>query len=279
MITIQQALNEGRQQLSELIEHPQNEALLLLEHVTEQRREFLIAHADESLESETYQHYQTCLSRRISGEPLAYITQQKEFWSLTLDITPSVLIPRPETELLIEATLQLIDKHSSLNILDLGTGSGCIALALASELPQAHIYATDNSASCITLAQQNASKLKLSNVNFVLSDWYQAITRHDFDIVVSNPPYIAPDDDFIQANVHQFEPSTALFSEQHGYADLYKIIQQAPNYLAEGGTLLVEHGFQQSDAVQECFSLNHFSQLRTLKDLQQHDRVTLGRMQ
>lgn len=277
MITIQQALQHGREQLTNKVDNPQNESLLLLEYITNKRKEFLISHSEQLLDSNNYQCYQDCLTRRSQGEPLAYITQQKEFWSLSLDISPDVLIPRPETELLIETILQTaitFDNIQTINILDLGTGSGCIALALASELPNAKILASDISQACINLAKKNATKFSLNNVNFIVSNWYQSIPQQKFHIIVSNPPYIAADDKHIDYDVAQFEPSQALFSENQGYADIDKIIHHAPEFLISNGTLVLEHGFQQAAVVRKQLTNHHFIDIQTHKDVQQHERVT-----
>lgn len=276
MFTIQQAISQGREHLSTVADNPQNEALLLLEHISEQRKEYLIAHSDELLNDTIEQQYLNALQRRQSGEPLAYITQTKEFWSLELNIEPGILIPRPDTELLIETTLAITKQKQSLNILDLGTGSGCIALALAKELPQSNIVACDNSQTCINVAEKNADKLKLNNVSFILSDWFNEISKTNFDIIVSNPPYISPQDPNIEHEVKTFEPASALFADNNGYADLYTIIQQAKIYLNPGGTLIVEHGFQQAKEIRSHLKKHHFQKIKSHKDLQQHERVTQG---
>lgn len=276
MTTIQQAINEGRLALKTIADNPHNEALLLLEHVCNKKKEFLIAHAEDSLEPNIHQLYETYLERRKTGEPLAYITQEKEFWSLHLSIQPGVLIPRPDTETLIEAVLEIANKQSQLKILDLGTGSGCIALALASELPLAKITASDNSEACLTLAMSNAENLKLTNVDFIRSSWFNKITQNDFDIIVSNPPYISVDDKHIDLQVKRFEPQSALFANNSGYANLSEIIQSAPNHLSSGGSLFVEHGFQQASIIRDYFSSNKFSHIKTHTDLQQLERVTSG---
>lgn len=276
--TFQQAIEHGRQQLKNIADNPQSEALLLLQHASKHTKEFLIAHNEESLNPQAYQHYLNYLQRRNTGEPLAYITQTKEFWSLPLSIKPDVLIPRPDTELLVETALNIANRQSNLTILDLGTGSGCIALALAKELPKAQVTACDNFKTCITLAKRNAEQLNLNNVNFILSDWFSSITQNSFDIIVSNPPYISHQDKNIEHQVEKFEPQSALFSADNGYADLNKIIQQAAHYLARQGTLLVEHGFEQANTVRTMFHDNNFNHIHTLTDLQQHERVTHGRV-
>ena len=275
MITIQQAIARGREQLSN-IHNPRNEALLLLQHTTGKTKEFLIAHSDQILDQALLLSYQQHLSRRNQGEPLAYITQEKEFWSLPLRVLPGVLIPRPDTELLVEAALEHISDKEHTNILDLGTGSGCIALALAKEKPNANIIACDNSELCIETARFNASQQNINNVTFVASNWFRSITQDNFDVIVSNPPYIANTDDDIQHEVQKYEPESALFSAQQGLFDLFHIIKQAPTFLAPGGSLLLEHGYKQGAAVRTQFSDCGYNDIHTLNDMQQHERVTTG---
>ena len=280
VITIQQAINEGRTELTnhatETIIHPQNEALLLLQHACDKSKEFLIAHSDETLNTNTHQLFQAYIARRITGEPIAYITQEKEFWSLSLKVEPGILIPRPETELLVEAALAATNK-TDINILELGTGSGCIALALAKQLPKASIIATDISQQCLDLAQHNALNHDCPHIQFINSHWFENIAQHDFDLIISNPPYISTDDKNIAQTVHDFEPHTALFSNNDGLADLHHIIQYAPEYLIAGGTLLLEHGFQQAQAVYAQFEKFGYNNIHTTQDMQQHERVTQGK--
>lgn len=279
MITIQQAITEGRKQLAhstiETITNPQHEALLLLQHAYQKSKEFLIAHSDESINATTYQHYQDFLARRLTGEPMAYITQEKEFWSLTFTVESGVLIPRPETELLVEASLAIANKNE-VNILELGTGSGCIAIAIAKQHPKATIIASDISQQCLQVAQLNALKHHCKNIYFIESDWFEKIIQHDFDIIISNPPYISPDDVDIEQNVQTFEPHSALFSSSHGLADINHIIQKACEYLNPGGTLLLEHGYQQAETVRTKFEKFGYNNVHTLKDMQQYERVTQG---
>ena len=276
MITIQQAVTQGREQLSNTIHTPHNEALLLLQHATGKTKEFLIAHSDEILEEASLLSYQQYLSRRNQGEPLAYITQQKEFWSLPLRVLPGVLIPRPDTELLVEVALEQISNKNHANILDLGTGSGCIALALAKEKPNATIVACDNSELCIETAKLNAKQLNINNVTFMTSHWFRSITQDNFDVIVSNPPYIANTDDDIQHEVQKYEPESALFAKQEGLFDLFHIIQQAPTFLTAGGSVLIEHGYKQGASVRTQFNDCGYNHTHTFNDMQQHERVTKG---
>lgn len=276
MTTIQQAIQYGRESLTSKVDSPQQEASLLLTHAIGKTKEFLIAHSDEQLSDASFQLYQDYLSRRAEGEPTAYIQQQKEFWSLPLTVSAGVLIPRPETELLIEIVLELLTGKDRANILDLGTGSGCIALALAKEKPHATITACDNSSTCIDIAKINAEHLAIDNVNFITSNWFKSVETDNFDIIVSNPPYISNDDKDIEHEVQKYEPESALFSTNQGLEDLFHIIEYAPNYLSSNGTLLVEHGYKQGNDVRIQFKKYNYNNIHTSHDMQQHERVTQG---
>ena len=276
MTSIQKAIQHGRELLTNKVHSPQQEASLLLAHSINKTKEFLIAHSDEAISDVSFQRYQEYLSRRAEGEPIAYIQQQKEFWSLDLKVSPAVLIPRPETELIIEIALGLLKDKDHANILDLGTGSGCIALALAKEKPAAHITACDNSSDCIDIAKINAQNLTLDNVTLITSNWFQSVQTNNFDIIISNPPYISKDDQDIECEVQKYEPKSALFSSNRGLDDLFHIINHAPKYLSANGTLLVEHGYKQGNDVRTQFNKCGYSNVHTLQDMQQHERVTQG---
>ena len=278
MTTIQQAIQHGRESLSHRADNPQQEASLLLAHSIGKSKEFIIAHSDDPLSDALFELYLNYLSRRAEGEPIAYIQQQKEFWSLPLKVSPGVLIPRPETELIVEITLELLSKKDHANILDLGTGSGCIALALAKEKPHAIITASDNSPACIAIAKTNAESLGIDNVNFIASDWFQSVETNNFDIIISNPPYISFDDGDIGYEVEQYEPESALFSRRQGLKDLFHIIEHAPNYLSANGVLVVEHGYKQGNDVRTQLKHCNYNNIHTSLDIQQHERVTQGTM-
>jgi len=274
--TIQQAIQHGRELLSHRADNPHQEACLLLAHSLGKSKEFIIAHSDDPLGDAIFELYLNYLSRRVEGEPMAYIQKQKEFWSLDLKVSPGVLIPRPETELIVEITLELLTNKDQVTILDLGTGSGCIALALAKETPNAIITACDNSSVCIDIAKTNAEALGVNNVNFIASDWFQSVETNNFDIIISNPPYISHDDSEVGYEVERYEPESALFSRKQGLADLFHIIEHAPNYLSSGGVLLLEHGYQQGSDVRAHLSHCHYNNIHTTLDMQQHERVTQG---
>ena len=270
------ALEFGRKHLNTIAESPQTEALLLLQHATGKSKEHLIAHHEEALHPQALDDYYQLIQRRQSGEPIAYIKQEKEFWSLPLSVNQHVLIPRPETELLVDTALTLLADNPSASILDLGTGSGCIALALANELPNANIVASDVSPSCIEIATRNAKKLHIHNIQFIISDWFESIPRMQFDLIVSNPPYISAHDKEIEPHVREYEPSSALFADNNGLQCLIQIIEHAHHYLANGGNLLLEHGHQQATDVTHYLTQNDFNQVTSYQDMQQYLRATSG---
>ena len=270
------ALEFGREHLNAISENPQSEALLLLQHATGKSKEHLIAHHEDALNPQALHDYHQFIQRRQSGEPMAYIKKEKEFWSLPLSVNHHVLIPRPETELLVDTALSILAENPHANILDLGTGSGCIALALAKELPNAKIVASDVSQSCIDTATQNANNLQVSNIQFITSDWFENIPHMAFDLIVSNPPYISTNDKDIEPHVRDFEPSSALFADNNGLQCLIHIIEHARHYLAKQGSILLEHGHQQATDVQHYLTQNDFDQVASYQDMQQYLRATSG---
>ncbi len=273
---IRQALLTGKHRLANLGDQATHECLILLQNVTQKTKVKLLAFDEELLEVEQYQRFIQLLERRAAGEPSAYIIEEKEFWSLPLKVTADVLIPRSDTELLVETALAVLANKQQANILDLGTGSGCIALALASELPQAQITACDRSPACLNIAQQNAKNLGLENISWHESDWFSALSVKPYDLIVSNPPYIAADDPDLASNVAEYEPTYALIAQDQGLADLNKIIQQAGDYLLEAGHLILEHGWQQAGQVQNALRQQGFSAIETRADLQGHERVSMA---
>jgi release factor glutamine methyltransferase len=219
------------------------------------------------------------LQRRLAGEPIAYIIGYKEFWSMKLDVNDAVLIPRPETEMLVEQALAIYHKleQQAIRILDLGTGSGAIALAIASECSEAQVVAVDASAKALAVAQHNAHKFQLSNVSFIESSWYEQLTdEQPFDIILSNPPYIAPNDPHLYQGDLPYEPDQALAAEEQGFSDLQTIIRGAKRYLVPGGALLLEHGFEQAEKVQALLQAASFTKVASIRDLADHQRISLG---
>jgi release factor glutamine methyltransferase len=236
----------------------------------------LITLDSEPLSVDIADHTHTLIKARAQGTPVAYLTGRREFYSLNLKINEHVLIPRPETELLVDTALHAIRGLSAPRILDLGTGSGAIAIAIADNHDDARIVATDCSEHALQLASENAEQHLSGNILFVRSDWYSQLGTRKFDLIVSNPPYIDPDDPHLQRGDLRFEPRHALISEQQGYADLITIIAQAPLYLKPGGQIILEHGYNQGEAVRKILKENDFTAIDTLKDLNKLERLTVG---
>lgn len=225
------------------------EAQVLLGFVLGRDRSWLIAHRDDALTAAQKEAFFALAKRRRDGEPVAYLTGVREFWGLSLVVTPDVLIPRPETETLVELALARVPLECEVRVLDLGTGSGAIALALAHERPCAQVVGSDVSAAALAVARANAVRLDLARVTFVQADWYAGVPDGAFDVIVSNPPYVAGGDPHLTDGDLRFEPVTALTPGGNGLDALAAIIEGAPARLAAGGTVLVEHGYDQADAV------------------------------
>lgn len=253
------------------------EAEMLLQHLLGVGRAWLFAHADEALSAQTRHDYAALLARRMRGEPLAHITGKAGFWSLSLGVSPATLIPRPETEVLVEAALERIVSDADADIADLGTGSGAIALALAFERPHARVLATDFSVAALRQAEANARTNGIENVRFAQGDWCQALGVQCFDLIVSNPPYIAAADPHLERGDLRFEPGTALISGVDGLDAIRQIVSTAPAHLNPGGWLLLEHGWDQGEAVRELLREAGFEAVATRRDLEARERVSLGR--
>ncbi len=254
-----------------------HEAELLLLHVLGRERSWLFAHATDLLEPATADAFATLLQRRIAGEPVAYLLGRRGFWTLDLAVSPATLIPRPETERLVELALERLPVGAPLQIADLGTGSGAIALALASERPQAQVLATDMSEAALAVARSNARAHALSNVRFGQGSWYAPLAGERFDLIASNPPYIASDDPHLAQGDLRFEPSSALASGRDGLDDIRTLVAGAPTHLRPGGWLLLEHGWDQGAAIRALLEEAGFVEVDTAVDLEQRDRVSLGR--
>lgn len=255
---------------------PRLDAELLLAHALGKSRSYLHTWPERELEAEQLERYQASIVRRQAGEPVAYILGQQGFWSLELEVASHTLIPRPDTELLVETVLALLPATPAA-LLDLGTGTGAIALALASERPAWRLTGVDRVAEAVALAERNRARLKLANARFVESHWFSALAGQRYQLIVSNPPYIAADDRHLAEGDVRFEPSSALVAGVDGLDDIRLIIQQAPDYLEAGGWLLLEHGFDQAAAVRELLSARGFSAVESRRDLGGHERISLGR--
>ncbi len=253
------------------------DASLLLAHSLGKDRSWLYAWPEYRLDSAQLECYQSLLQRRLRGEPLAYLTGCKEFWSLQLRVTPDTLIPRPETELLVETALALQVKAAQPQVLDLGTGSGAIALALASERPQWRLTATDASRNALRLAEENAQRHRIDNIRFACSHWFQELEAGmGYHLILSNPPYVAEDDPHLLEDGLPYEPIAALTAGADGLRDLCTIIRSAPGFLQPDGWLLVEHGMDQGARMRQLFNKAGFQRIETRQDLQRRDRITLG---
>lgn len=255
------------------------DAEILLSFVLGKPRSYLRAYPELEPNKKTCDEFIRLISRRTSGEPVAYLTGERDFWSLKLSVTPDTLIPRPDTELLVETTLNILSKikDKPISIADLGTGSGAIALALASECSHCQITATDLSVAALKVAQSNATKHRLKHIEFIHSNWYSAFaTTQRFNIIVSNPPYIPEDDPHMQSAELNCEPVFALTSGKDGLDAIRQITRQAKQFLNPGGYLLIEHGYDQANAVQTLFREQGFLDITTKQDLTGNDRICIG---
>ena len=278
-LTIASCLRQAAQ-LVGVSDSPRLDVEILLAHVIEKNRTYLFTWPEKTLTVEQARTFADCFARRQHGEPVAHIIGQREFWSLPLAVDNTTLIPRPDTELLVETVLDLYAADAprqGRRLLDLGTGTGAIVLALASEKPHWACFGVDKSAAAVTLAERNRAALQLANVRIQQSDWFAAIEPIGFDVIVSNPPYIDPADPHLQQGDVRFEPHSALVAANSGMADIEWIAQQAGDFLLPEGWLLVEHGYNQGAAVRDCFAGRGFYAIRTLPDLGGNERVTLGR--
>ena len=272
---IEAVLRDARARVERAHEQPAD-AEWLLAHVLGKSRSYLYAHMDDVLEPDVAARFEAELARRIAGEPLAYITGRKGFWRFELLVTPDTLVPRPETELLVELALAHLPRDRDVAIADLGTGSGAIALALAYERPRAHIVAVDASVAALDVARANARALRLPNVEFRVGDWCEAHGGEHFDLIASNPPYIALGD--LHLDALRYEPESALASGRDGLDAIRAILASARGCLRPGGILLLEHGQDQGGAVRALFATAGFHGVETSQDIEQRDRVTSGRL-
>jgi len=269
-------LSEGYRRLACAIEHPRLDAELLLAHVLKGGRPRLHSHGGEQRAQGERDAYLALIERRARGEPLAYVLGSREFWSLRLQVGPAVLVPRPETELLVERALALRAEPSG-EIADLGTGSGAIALALARERPLWRIAATDVAESALAIARRNAQALGISSVEFLLGDWFTPLAGRRFHMLLSNPPYIAEHDPVLGDAPLKFEPRTALTPGEDALAHLKAIVRKSPAHLERGGWLLLEHGATQAPEVARELVVRGFGHVRSHRDLAGHERMTEAR--
>ncbi len=254
------------------------EGKILLAHILGCDRAWLVAHGDTTLSPAQTASFDVLTRRRHNGEPVAYLTGRREFFGLDLEITPDVLIPRPETELLVELALERIDARAEVHVLDLGCGSGAIALAIAQERQHARVVGVDVSPQAVALAQRNAVRSRIANVEFMRSDWFDQVPREAFALIVANPPYVADIDPHLREGDLRFEPSLALIGGLDGLTAIREIVSHAPKHLAPQGLLLIEHGYDQADRVQALLHDAGFGAIESRRDLAGILRVTIGRV-
>jgi release factor glutamine methyltransferase len=273
MADVRSVLAEATQRLGDRVDAE----ALLLHALDDKPRSWLIAHDTDALDDATRAAFDAMVARREAGEPVAYITGRRGFWSLELEVTPATLIPRPETELLVELALERLPADGARRVVDLGTGSGAIALAIARERPLASVSAVDLSAQALAVARGNAQRLGLTRVRFLLGTWMTPLSGERFDLIVSNPPYIEAADPHLARGDLRFEPAAALASGADGLDAIREIVAGAPAHLEAGGWLLMEHGWNQGDAVRALLERAGYAEVFTATDLEGRDRVSGGR--
>ncbi|MCW8879811.1 MAG: peptide chain release factor N(5)-glutamine methyltransferase [Kangiellaceae bacterium] len=253
------------------------DAEFLLSYVLDKNFTWLKTWPDYELSDQQVNDYRVCIERRKKGEPVAYITGKKAFWELELETNESTLIPRAETELLVEFAVEALKPKVVAKVLDLGTGTGAIALSIAFERKNDQVVGVDFNRDAVLLAQKNALNNKVTNATFLQSDWFTAIEENEFDLVVSNPPYVAEGDPHLLEGDLVFEPDSALISSGDGLDDIRYIVRTTKNFLIPNGQLMIEHGYEQGEAVRKIFEDNQYTEVSTKKDLLGMDRVTMGR--
>ncbi|WP_332874412.1 peptide chain release factor N(5)-glutamine methyltransferase [Amphritea pacifica] len=262
-------------QLAATSDSPAADIELLLCHTLECSRTFLFTHRDDPLTAHQQAQFERLIQRRILGEPVAHLTGSRGFWTLDLEVNATTLIPRPDTECLVEKALELLPSQAA-RVLDLGTGTGAIALALASERPTWSVVAVDRVPEAVALAEKNRQRIGLENVIVSEGSWFEPVAGR-FELIVSNPPYIDPDDPHLGQGDVRFEPLSALIAEDHGLADLRYIASEARHYLVDGGWLLFEHGYDQAVKVQQLLADLHYHEIGTAQDYGANDRITWAR--
>jgi release factor glutamine methyltransferase len=276
MTRILTILEQATQRLTASSDSATLDAEVLLCSILQKQRSYLRAWPDKMLDNQQANLFWSAVAKRQQGHPIAYITGHREFWSRDFQVSPDVLIPRPDTEVLIECALKLIPVNQPYNLVDLGTGSGIIAITLAAERPQAYVTATDICEAALAIAQNNAKQHNIDRIQFYTSNWFSQVPEGLFDLVISNPPYIAEGDSHLQDGDLRFEPKTALVAPDDGLRDIKTLADQARHRLQLCGHLLIEHGYNQQDAVQNTFKRFDYKNVQTYIDLSGQPRVTYG---
>ncbi len=277
MPTIKTILAHATNTLANHSDSPLLDAEVLLGFVLDKPRTYLRAWCDNTLTDQQLTAFAALIKQRQQGTPIAYLTGTREFWSRDFRVTPDVLIPRPDTELLIELSLDLIPKNQAVKLIDLGTGSGIIAVTLAAERSKTHVTAVDASLAALAVAKHNAQQHQLTDIEFYQSDWFTNVPKTLFDLVISNPPYIDPEDEHLQQGDVRFEPKSALIADNKGLSDIQIIADKARSYLTPLGHLLIEHGYNQAPQVQAIFNALAYDKVQSYRDLSGQPRVTYGR--
>lgn len=274
-LTIADALADAVASLQTVSDSPRLDAELLLSRAIDVPRSYLIAHPEDTLDPSALARFRIAVAKREQGTPMAYITGEKEFWSMTLMVSPATLVPRPDTEVLVEHALGHIPRRAEYRVLDLGTGSGAIALAIAKERPLCNVVATDVSADALATARENARQLDLANVTFLQGDWIEPVRDERFDVIVCNPPYVRADDPALESLT--FEPKSALVSGDDGLDDIRRIAADALTIVGPDGCLLIEHGADQGEDVSSILESAGWQAVRVIRDLAGKDRVCFVR--
>lgn len=271
-----QLIDAATKQLQTVSNSPRLDTELLLCNVLKKDRSFLRTFSEFKLEQQQFDFFHRLLNQRIQGKPIAHILGERGFWSLNLKVTTDTLIPRPDTERLVELALTIIPDNKPWQVLDLGTGTGAIALSLAKEKSSCHVTATDKSIAALDVAKLNAKNNHISNIEFTQSDWFTELANKQFNIIFSNPPYIRENDPHLKQGDVRFEPVSALISGADGLDDIRLIIKNSPKHLVKNGALLIEHGYDQADAVCNLLKAANFSQINDFKDYSNNPRVAIG---
>lgn len=268
------ALADGTEQLRRVSDSPRLDTELMLARALDVPRSYLFAHPEDSLDPAALERFSTAVERRVNGMPIAYITGEKEFWSMILIVSPATLVPRPETEVLVDQALQRIPQAENISVLDLGTGSGAIALVIARERPHCDVTATDVSDAALAVARENANRHALPNIEFLCGDWTAPVADRLFDLIVTNPPYVPSDDPDLE-NL-KYEPQLALAAGDDGLDAIRRISVEAKSVIRKGGALLIEHGANQKEELARILSGDGWQKICHVNDLSGKPRVTIA---